>query len=193
MASISSARSPAGRCQETVSPTPEPMRARASGETQLTLPCSASASSSDDGEAAMLAGGVAHLDHGAESDLVGRLLRRVDQDGALDPRFEIADLAVDMGEAELLGRIVGSYDEPAMLLLRRGEALVEEGEPAAGDVIRMLALRQLGQRVGRGVGIGFADKGSTHRHSPARSVAPRPEGRSEVHRIGNVGARRAFP
>src|SRR5260221_3002165 len=115
----------------------------------------------DDGEFALRAGRVGDHDPGGEGDLVARLRRRVDEDGALDAGFEIADLARDIGQRQGAVAAVAAGEEVAAPRLCRGQAPLELGEPARRHVVRMAALRQIGDLAGAALGI-LLDEGSAH-------------------------------
>src|SRR5260370_353701 len=153
----------------------------------------------DDREFVALAGGVGDFHHGAEGDFLRGRMGGVDHDRALDSRFQVADLPGAMGKLQILGRVVRPRRQLALALLRLGEALLQETQPAPRDIVGVLALRQIGQPICRRLPRVLVDAVSAHDGSPwtigntAVTGAPGPPNGRNRHPKGNGSAPAGFP
>ena len=169
---------PPARRQTTVSPTRAPSSSRPSGETQLNLPDSRSASSSPT-TVRRCSGppGLTDGHRGAETDR-GRAARHatVDHLGGRDSRLVVTQVALDVAQPVAGDRVARrGCAELVALHAELREPLLELRQPGRSHRIRVLRDAPLGQRlVGGGV---FFDERAAHdvhcrsSFSPPRSAS----------------------
>src|SRR6266404_6787608 len=109
----------------------------------------------DDRELALTALGIGNANGRAESDLVMRLRRRIDEDRTLDTALQVAELARDIRQRQVTLDAAGIGEQGAAFLLRRGNALAQQGETAWRHIVWVRALRQIRDLAGPAFAIFF--------------------------------------